>query len=59
MYDVGRGWILRYAAREKLGIKNAARVFLIPPDVHLVNAIDDETDLIHMFTTRRRDAALR
>jgi hypothetical protein len=53
---------------KKLGIKDGSRVFLsnapdnyagmvapLPGDVRIVNVIDDRTDLIHMFVTRRRD----
>ena len=52
----------------KLGIKDGARVFLtnapanyarmvapLPAGVRMVTSIDDHTDLIHMFVTRRRD----
>jgi Protein of unknown function (DUF3052) len=53
---------------KKLGIKDGARVFLVnapgdyarmvaplPGGVRMVKRIDHETDLIHIFTTRRRD----
>ena len=58
---------------KKLGIKDGGRVFLtnapanyarlvapLPAGVRLVKAIDDQTDLIHIFATRRRhlDAGL-
>ena len=53
---------------KKLGIKDGARVFLAnPPDdyarlvaplpagVRMVTSVDEQTDLIHIFVTRRRD----
>ena len=53
---------------KKLGIKDGARVFLanapddyarlvapLPDGVRMVRTIDDHTDLIHIFTTVRRD----
>jgi Protein of unknown function (DUF3052) len=53
---------------KKLGIKSGARVFLanapndyarlvapLPAGVRMVKSLDDETDLIHIFVTRRRD----
>jgi len=53
---------------KKLGIKDGARVCLtnapahyarlvapLPDGVRMVKAIDDKTDLIHIFATRRRD----
>jgi len=53
---------------KKLGIKDGTRVFLVnapadyarmvaplPAGVRMVKRIDRDTDLIHIFTTRRRD----
>jgi DUF3052 family protein len=57
---------------KKLGIKDGARVCLtnapghyarlvapLPAGVRMVKAIDGTTDLIHIFTTRRRDLDTR